>query len=628
MSNLISHLRRFRSFLLNDHAQSLFSWVAYRFSDGGAIVFAACGFALRGKPIAPPLKGRATRWRKLPRGLCALMPMLLTPSFTRAADALPESPKPREKYETFAMTHSGDPVHGKELFQEEKKLACSRCHAIDGKQTSVGPNLFAIGDKFGRRELVESVLLPSATIAEGYASTIITTKAGDTLDGIIKESTADLIALARADGQITRIKVTDIQEQRNSTVSLMPEGLQNALTFQEFADLIDYLASLKVAETTAATQVGMPATIEELKQPIALRPFHSMENKFAHPVWFGPLPGVSGSFAVVEHETGKLWRLDKGAAGESKTVFLDTGRMMPGAHGLMGVVFHPKFTENRKYYVVKQPVEKGIFFTQICEGIAAADLKTDSGQPLRELLKIEGSTTVHCGGDLQFGPDGFLYIGMGDSGPQQDPHGNAQDTNLLRGKMLRIDIDHAETVKPYAIPPDNPFINTPGIRPEIWAIGFREPWRYSFDSLTGDLWVGDVGQDLIEEVDVVQKGQNYGWSVYEGFSPFSNQYRRPDRTFTPPIFAYTRKYGVSMTGGYVYRGDPKSDFYGVYICADFQTRRVFGLTREGATLKKVRQIALAPQRVVSFGQGEHGELYLVGYDGTIFEMDLSAGKFE
>jgi putative heme-binding domain-containing protein len=553
--------------------------------------------------------------------------LLLSSANVFAADA-PAAAKPKEKYAEFAMTHSGDPARGKLLFNDEKKLACARCHAIDGTQSKVGPNLFAIGDKFGRRELVESVIAPSATIAEGYGTTIITTAGDDVQSGILKESTPDEVTLALADGQSIRVKTADIRQRRASAISLMPEGLQNALTFQEFADLIDYLASLRVPENLAIGQRGMPAEIGELKEPIAFVPFHAKEHKFEHPVWFGPIPGVAGSYAVVEHEAGRIWRLDKSAAGETKTLFLNVGRIKPGEHGLMGIAFHPHFAQNHKYYLVRQPAENGQFFTQICEAQAAADFKSDSGKPLRELLRIDGSASVHCGGDLQFGPDGFLYIGMGDSGPQQDPHGNAQDMNLLRGKMLRIDVDHAAAGKAYAIPPDNPFLGKSGVRPEIWAAGLREPWRYSFDSLTGDLWVGDVGQDLYEEVDVIQKGRNYGWNVIEGFAPFSNQYRKRDREFTPPVFAYTRKYGVSVTGGYVYRGDPKSSFYGVYFCADFQTRHVFGLTRKGEALDKVRRIGMAPQRAVSFGQDEKGELYLVGYDGMIFQLDLSKGKFE
>jgi putative heme-binding domain-containing protein len=544
-------------------------------------------------------------------------------------DVSAQAPLSKEQYASFAMTHGGDASRGKLLFMDEKRLACGRCHSIDGKGGKVGPDLFAIGDNFGRRELVESVLAPSATIAEGYATTIVTTNAGDVFDGIIKESTDDAVTLMAADAQLKRIATVDVRERRVSAVSMMPEGLQNGLSSAEFADLIEYLASLKTPEATAAIGHGMPALIAETKRPVVLRPIHSAEHKFAHPVWFGPVPGVAGGFAVVEHETGKVWLLEKpGEAGEAKTLFFDSGRAMAGAHGIMAIVFHPKYSQNRRYFIVRQPVEKGRFSTQVFEGLAAPDLRADSRTPLREILKIDGSTSNHCGGGLEFGPDGYLYIAMGDSGPQQDPHGNAQDMSLLRGKMLRIDVDHADEGKAYAVPPDNPFVGRKGVRPEIWAAGLREPWRYSFDPMTGDLWVGDVGQDLYEEVDIVHKGENYGWNVHEGFAPFSNQYRRPRERYSPPVFAYGRKYGVSVTGGYVYRAVPKSPFYGVYLFADFQSRRIFGLTHANGVLKTVRQIGMSPERIVSFGRDERGALYVVGYEGTIFKLDLTDADFE
>src|SRR5262249_5883488 len=161
-------------------------------------------------------------------------------------------------------------------------------------------------------------------------------------------------------------------------------------------------------------------------------------------------------------------------------------------------------------------VEDGKFATYIFEREAAPDYTKDSGQFSRRILKLEEATGVHYGGGLQFGPDGDFYIGMGESGPQQGPQGPAPDTNLVLRKMLRIDVDHASEGRPYAIPADNPFLARTDVRPEIWAIGLREPWRFSFDPLTGDLWAGDVGQDRYEEVDIVRRGENYGWNVYEG----------------------------------------------------------------------------------------------------------------
>jgi len=217
---------------------------------------------------------------------------------------------------------------------------------------------------------------------------------------------------------------------------------------------------------------------------------------------------------------------------------------------------------------------------------------------------------------------------MGDTGPQQDPQGHGQDLNTLLAKMLRIDVDRSEGGLPYAIPIDNPFRGRADARPEIWAYGFREPWRFSFDPVTGDLWVGDVGQDRVEEVSIVRRGENHGWNVYEGFEPFSNRYRREGSVYVPPVFAYRRKYGNSVTGGYVYRGDKRSSFYGVYICGDYTSHRIFGLQQRDRLLQVVRQIGTAPQGIASFATDEHGEIFVIGYEGMIYKLDFHGAIFE
>jgi glucose/arabinose dehydrogenase len=238
------------------------------------------------------------------------------------------------------------------------------------------------------------------------------------------------------------------------------------------------------------------------------------------------------------------------------------------------------------------------------------------------------SGNYHYGSGMAFGPDGYLYAGVGDTGPQGDPNGNAQNMGVIMGKMLRIEVDHPAPGKPYSIPPDNPFVADAKIRPEIWAYGLRMPWRISFDPLTGELWEGDVGQDLFEEVNIIHRGLNYGWNVIEGFEPYSNQYRRDNEKLVPPIFAYTRKYGASVTGGFVYRANPASSFYGVYIFGDYQSSRLFGLTQENGVLKQIRQLVVSPQHAVSFGRDERGELFLVGYEGTIYRLDLERAMFK
>jgi hypothetical protein len=217
---------------------------------------------------------------------------------------------------------------------------------------------------------------------------------------------------------------------------------------------------------------------------------------------------------------------------------------------------------------------------------------------------------------------------MGDSAPNHDPQGHGQDLRLLLGKMLRLDVDRCDPGLAYAIPSDNPFRKRPGARAEIWAWGLREPWRFSFDAVTGDLWVADLGQERGDEVDIVRPGENYGWNVYEGFERFSDLHRREGVVYVPPIFACRRKQGTTMIGGRVFRGDPRSSFYGVYVFGDYTSKRIWGLTQENRSLKTVRQLAISPQAITEFSADERGNLYVVGYEGMIYQLDFSGAQFD
>ena len=539
------------------------------------------------------------------------------------------------------MNHDGDAARGREVFNNEQRAGCAKCHSVDGGGSKAGPDLYAVGDRFPRLELIRALLEPSASIAVGYGTTIVETKSGDSFVGIIKETTPEYLDLMGSDGKHVRIATRHIQQQRGSDASLMPEGLQTGLSRQEFTDLIEYLFTLKQPENALTSNRGMPAEIPELSKPVTLRPFFGEELRFPHAfvhkpgdvryglVWFGQMPGNSSAFLAV-HQTGKIWMIEKSPTNEVKTLFADISKEIfneRGPNGLLGLAFHPRFWENRKYYLKHQVFEDDKIVTVVVERYAAADFHTDSGQPSRRLWQVASSTQDHSGGCIEFGPDGFLYIGMGDTGPQQDPHGHGQDLTIHLAKMLRIDVDHADPGVAYAIPADNPFIGRPDARPEIWAYGFREPWRFSFDRLTGDLWVGDVGQDRVEEVSIVRRGENHGWNVYEGFEPFSNRYRKESAVYVPPVFAYRRKFGNSVSGGYVYRGDKHSSFYGVYICGDYTSHRIFGLKQQDRALQIVRQIGTAPQGIASFGTDERGEIYVVGYEGMVYEIDLSSTTF-
>jgi putative heme-binding domain-containing protein len=563
------------------------------------------------------------------------------------ADVSPQNPssdpvRQLREYRDFAMGRDGNAARGRELFNEEQRVACAKCHSVDGSASKAGPDLFAIGDKFPRRELIAAVQEPSASIAIGYGTTIVETTAGEEFEGILKETTADALDLIGADGKHIRVATRDIKQQRGSTVSLMPEGLHAGLSRQEFADLIEYLVTLKQPENALTSNRGMPSNIPELARPVVVRPFFSEQMRFPHNfvqkpgdvryglVWFGQLPGENNLFVAV-HQTGKIWLLEKNGTNEAKTLFVDIAKDIfneRGPNGLLGMAFHPKFRENGRYFLKHQVFEDGKIVTTVVERQAAANLRSDSGQPSRRLWKVASTTQDHSGGCIGFGPDGFLYIAMGDTGPQQDPQGHGQDLTTHLAKILRIDVDHADAGLAYAIPADNPLVGHTNARPEIWAYGFREPWRFSFDPRTGDLWVGDVGQDRVEEVAIVRRGENHGWNVYEGFEPFSNRYRKDGETYTPPVFAYRRKFGNSITGGYVYRGDRQSSFYGIYICGDYTSRRIFGLKQQNRTLQVVRQIGIAPQGIASFAADERGEIYLVGYEGMVYHLDLSGTSFD
>jgi putative heme-binding domain-containing protein len=546
------------------------------------------------------------------------------------------------RYSDFAMRNEGVAAHGKEIFNNEQKMFCVKCHTVDGSSSKAGPDLSFVGDRFPRRDLITSILDPSAAIEIGYDSTTIVTKSDEEITGIIKQANDSYIGLMGIDGKLVRIPTGEIASRQVNKMSLMPAGLQVLMSPQEFTDLIAYLASLKQPASAASSNRGMPANISEIPKPIIVQPFISEDLRFPHSVvengrgvrsgltWFGQLPGVSNAFLVV-HETGQIWLLEKNGTNATKTLFADLSKEIfseRGPNGLLSIAFHPHFRQNHKYYLNHQILESGGIVSTVVEREASADFRTDTGKPSRLVWKSGTSTVNHTGGGIAFGPDGFLYIGMGDTGPQGDPEGHGQNLTLQLGKMLRIDVDHQDVGLGYAIPMDNPFRGRADARPEIWAYGLREPWRFNFDPVTGDLWVGDVGQDRIEEVDIVRRGENYGWNVYEGFEPFSNAHRKDGQSYVPPIFAYNRRYGFCVVGGFVYRGDKSSPFYGVYIFGDYTSKRIFAMKQHDRLLDMVRQIGTCPQSIASFGTDEKGNIYIVGYEGMLYKLELDGATLQ
>jgi glucose/arabinose dehydrogenase len=285
--------------------------------------------------------------------------------------------------------------------------------------------------------------------------------------------------------------------------------------------------------------------------------------------------------------------------------------------GLLGIAFHPKYSQNGFFYINYTDLNGNTVIARY-----HANAGSDQADPASEtvLLHVRQPFPNHNGGGMAFGPDGYLYLGLGDGGSQGDPQGNAQSTQSLLGKLLRLDVDRGS---PYAIPADNPFAKGGGL-PEIWAYGLRNPWRFSFDAQTHDLYIADVGQDTYEEIDFLPAGApagaNFGWRYREGMHPYGGDVPAGVKMIDP-IYEYTHQQGgCSVTGGYVYRGKALPAWQGVYLFADYCTGYVWGLIRgtDGAWTGEVLfQTGLA---ITSFGVDEQGELYLADQRSGLFEL--------
>jgi glucose/arabinose dehydrogenase len=329
----------------------------------------------------------------------------------------------------------------------------------------------------------------------------------------------------------------------------------------------------------------------------------------------------SGNLYIVE-QAGRIRIIINGTLLAAP--FLDiSGRVLSGGEqGLLGLAFPPGFAASRRFYVNYTRIPDGA--TVIARYLVTANPAVADPNSEVLLLTIPQPFPNHNGGQLAFGPDGFLYIGMGDGGSGGDPMNNAQNPGSLLGKILRIDVETApDPGIPYAVPPANPFSHTPGFRGEIWALGLRNPWRFSFDRLTGDLFVADVGQNQYEEVDFQPAGsaggQNYGWNIMEGAHCFGIPACNTSG-FVLPIDEYDHGQGCSITGGFVYRGNAFPGMQGTYIYADFCSGRFWGLARAGSAWQKTLLLQES-HSISSFGEDEAGNLYATDLGaGVVYEI--------
>lgn len=236
----------------------------------------------------------------------------------------------------------------------------------------------------------------------------------------------------------------------------------------------------------------------------------------------------------------------------------------------------------------------------------------------REVLVVDQPYSNHNGGQLAFGPDGFLYVGLGDGGSAGDPADNAQNLNSFLGKILRID-PKATGGSPYGIPSNNPFLDEDGVRPEIWAYGLRNPWRFSFDRENGDLWIGDAGQERREEIDLLTSsagGDNFGWDGYEG----TLVYEQPvPEDSEDPVYEYGGELGSAVIGGYVYRGSQIPELQGIYVFGDFYNPQVRALVESGGIYEEV-PLGLSVANISAFGEDAAGELYVLSLSGQVYRL--------
>lgn len=297
-----------------------------------------------------------------------------------------------------------------------------------------------------------------------------------------------------------------------------------------------------------------------------------------------------------------------------------------GERGLLGIAFHPKFQENGYFYVNYIGNGDSTYISRF--KVSTVDSNLADPQSELKLLTIFQPYQNHNGGDLKFGPDGYLYIGLGDGGSGGDPGNRAQNPKELLGKMLRIDVDHGN---PYTIPARNPFYNSSTAKGEIWALGLRNPWRFSFDRLTGDLWIADVGQNAIEEINFQAAnsngGENYGWRCYEGDQIYNNSGCISTILLTFPVYNYPHDLECSVTGGSVYRSSPSSPYYGFYFFSDYCSDRIWTLHKVSGNWIKEDFGQFTGNNFSTFGEDVDGQLFVAGHSsGKIFCIgDQSTG---
>lgn len=340
---------------------------------------------------------------------------------------------------------------------------------------------------------------------------------------------------------------------------------------------------------------------------------------FDQPLYFTSAYDDSNKVFIVER-TGKIYVMDNQPNVTTKEVFVDLSNKIStngNEMGLLGLAFHPDFKQNGYYYVNYTTQEETVISR------FKADLKSYETDLNSEtiFMTFPQPYTNHNGGHLAFGLDGYLYIGTGDGGGSGDPQNNAQDLTEIHGKLLRIDVDKKTDESEYSIPEDNPYEgNSENYREEIFAYGFRNPWKFSFDTQKEELWLADVGQNVLEEINLVESGKNYGWRLKEGTKEYIPDNSTNNQTLEDPIWVYDHSQGQSITGGYIYNGSENPSLKGAYIYGDFISGRVWALKKSEDGQIKNKELLDTDLMISSFGLDENGELVIVDFNGKLYKL--------
>ena len=380
-------------------------------------------------------------------------------------------------------------------------------------------------------------------------------------------------------------------------------------------------ASTTSSITAAPVQTTDPATPARVKVPL---PEVSAEVvfpgvSFDRMVYLTHPDGIPDRLYLVL-QPGRIMAFDNMPDPSPPETFLDIrGRVSDRGNeeGLLGLAFDPDYRNNGYFYVyysAASPRRSVIARYHAPPGTDRVDPSTE-----KIIMEIGQPFSNHNGGQVMFGPDGYLYVGLGDGGSGGDPREHGQNLRTLLGTILRIDVSTLDETNSYTVPPDNPFVGVEGARPEIWAYGLRNPWRFSFDRETGELWAGDVGQNKLEEIDIIKAGGNYGWNIMEGSSCFRDSGCDSDELVLP-VAEYGRDGGCSVTGGYVYRGSRIPSLVGAYLYGDFCTGRIWALRHDGIRVTEQALIADTDLQISSFAEGPDGEVYVLSFTGEIARL--------